>query len=498
MKPGVVVRVGAAVFVAGVSAGVSLAGPVPVAVADDGGLAAEVRSGAAGSEADGSDGAAGPSRRGARTAAERSAVVAEPTAELTAELTSEPTAEPTAERTAEPTAEVLSEPALRSAAARGRSAARAVTAPSAEPVAGSDPVSTSQTEARPLVVTGPQPSVPAAGVADPLGGRRYSSLIPAPAAAVPVPAVTLAAPAAVTPAAATAAAPAVVSSAKAPVVAKPVRPFVFAAAAAVDQLLVAASDWLATLPSGPVTTSLQGVLYLVRRNLLGFAEGLGTGVNWGVKGTEVEVKNQSTETLVFRLDPDGIRGGTPGDAVILEPGQTTTFSGYHKSDGPNAVDIRLLISVVEPVSTATRMILVANNAWNASLPEMLIKAADPESMMAGKDLNRAYVAAKYKTVSPFIKDWDALEEGEDCSCDAPDSGGPAFGPMVYVARRDDSDDYKRFYVEIFSAGQYPTGDYPLRTETNPRSGDKIPVAFYCNGNGAKPSPRRWSPPVSFW
>ena len=176
------------------------------------------------------------------------------------------------------------------------------------------------------------------------------------------------------------------------------------------------------------------------------------------RGTSVEVKNRSNDKLVLQLDPDGVRGGTPGDYVFLEPGQSASFSGYHASDGTNAVDVRLLVSLAnEPAATATRMVIVANNThlWEAPY---LILLADPYQD-GGQTYNTAYVASRLVPSWPYDK-INRLGEGQDCSCDSPDSGGPAYGPQVYVARKNDSDDYKNFYLEIFYAGQYPTEEYP--------------------------------------
>ena len=194
----------------------------------------------------------------------------------------------------------------------------------------------------------------------------------------------------------------------------------------------------------------------------------------GVSGTSVEVKNRSNDKLVLQLDPDGVRGGTPGDYVFLEPDQSASFSGYHASDGTNAVDVRLLVSLAnEPAATATRMVIVANNPWNLP-PSLFVAAADPSIAATDKPLNLAYVAYKPRKYL-WVDSFSELKEGEGCACDAPDSGGPAYGPQVYVSRKSDSDDYKNFFVEIFNVGQYPTEDYAW----NPQA------VFLCDGNGRK-------------
>lgn len=438
MKTTALVRVGAAAFLAGVWLG----GPVPIAGADNVGVgsASDARSGSGPQRAAAAGGreSTGPRRPGAAAATSTIAEVPNRRSARVGALRGGGTPAPSAELQGGDNR--LPQVGLPEPAA-------AITPGPADGVIH-------QRTTRP--VAAPAATVPAASVAE------RPTAIPAlqtPAAPVTVPAVPAAASApSLTPSAATAAR-------------KPLKESAFAAAAALDRILATAQNWLSGLPpTGPDTAPLQGALQLIRRNLFGFAEKLGPSVGWGPKATSVEFKNRSNQRLVLQLDPDGVRGGTPGDAVFLDPGQTTTFSGYHNSDGTNAVDIRVLVGLAdEPAATSTRMVFVANNPWNSE-PWAYVAAADPTSLLAGKDLNQAYFA--YKDYSGG--EWRLLEEGEDCHCDAPDSGGPAYGPQVYVARKDDSGT-KNFYVEIFDAGQYPTEDYPLAKYQ----------LYYCNGEGAK-------------
>ena len=250
-------------------------------------------------------------------------------------------------------------------------------------------------------------------------------------------------------------------------------------AVGVDRLLWAASQWVSGFP-GPVASFMVGALGRVRQSLKENVVGL---PGWSVSGTSVEVKNRTDQILVLRQDPDGIRGGSQSGPqwVFLGPGQNATFSGYHSDD--KAVDVLLSVNLTKKIgddtiaTDETRMVLVANNSW-ISTPVLRVEAVDPPSLEAGNNLNRGYVASRPSTFF-WTPSWDLLSEGEDCFCDAVNSGGPADGPQVYVARRDDSDDYKNFYVEIFSVGATPTGGgkdmYPVNKD----------ALYYCNGKGAK-------------
>ena len=264
--------------------------------------------------------------------------------------------------------------------------------------------------------------------------------------------------------------------------ANPLQSLAVAAAASLDRLLATASNWLSAVPTGPVITYLQGALDLIRRNLQRFAESLPTaGLGWAVKGTSVEVKNRTDEVLVLRQDPDGIAGGsqTGQPWVFLDPGGNATFSGYHSEE--KAVDVLLSVNLTKKIgddtiaTDETRMILIANNSF-ISAPELWIEAADPPSLAKGVNLNRAYLAYTPRKVL-WMDTWNELGEGEDCYCDAVNSGGPADGPQIYVARRDDSDDYKNFYIEIFSVGATPTGGGKDLFALDKKS------RYFCNGKG---------------
>lgn len=232
-------------------------------------------------------------------------------------------------------------------------------------------------------------------------------------------------------------------------------------AMAIDRLLANASNWLTGLPASPVTTFAQGALDMIRRSLRS-----------AVKGSSVTIVNKTDQTLVVQQDSDGARGGDLGDRVVLEPGQTATFSGYRPSRGApeSPWDVRLVAGLATaPASEATRMIIAAHNPWNG--PPQIVMFADP-FRESGKTVNRTYLAAKLE--DGFIWDsWDALDENQACHCDAVDSGGPADGPKVLAVRENDSDDFKVFRMDIYDIGSKPTSDdYPASRD-----------AYYCEGRG---------------
>ena len=220
--------------------------------------------------------------------------------------------------------------------------------------------------------------------------------------------------------------------------------------------------WLSTLPPNALT---EGALLLVRR-------ALGRPLAGGIKGVRVELVNKTDLDLTFGQGPSAELADTKYLLWRLEPGQSVIIS--HEYDSKKSADVELVIgnNFYQP----RMLVQAANHLYD---PPSLLLRADPrtDEFSGGKLYNTVYEAMYYDK-GWLYNSWERLAEGTGCHCDASNSGGPAQGGMrVYVTRFRDEENYKSFAVAIY---ELPA----VNLTSNVSLGADAPLPhYYCSGNG---------------
>ena len=225
--------------------------------------------------------------------------------------------------------------------------------------------------------------------------------------------------------------------------------------------------WLSSLPPGPLT---EGALLLVRR-------ALGNPVGAGVKGVKVELVNKTDLPITFGEGPRDDLAKAGYLFYRLEPGQSKIFA--HEYGFTNDWDVQL---VVGNNNYQPRMLVKARNSW-AAPPELVLNASPREDvdLKQGQLYNTAYRAMYYHD-GWLYDSWELLAENTGCHCDASNSGGPSQGGMrVYVTRLPDEEDYKSFIVAIY---ELPSANLVSDLGSPPfdKKDFRVPY-YYCGGNG---------------
>ena len=218
--------------------------------------------------------------------------------------------------------------------------------------------------------------------------------------------------------------------------------------------------WLSTLPPNALT---EGALLLVRR-------ALGRPLAAGIKGVRVELVNKTDLDLTFGQGPSADLADTKYLLRRLEPGQSVSIA--HEYDSEKLADVELVIgnNFYQP-----RMLVQAANHWNGA-PTLLLRASPRTDESSGGKLYNTVYQAVYYDKGWLYDSFELLAEGTGCHCDASNSGGPAQGGMrVYVARNRDEENYKSFTVEIY---ELPAAN--LTSNVDPK---KTLPWYYCSGNG---------------
>ena len=226
--------------------------------------------------------------------------------------------------------------------------------------------------------------------------------------------------------------------------------------------------WLSSLPPGPLT---EGALLLVRR-------ALGNPPGAGVKGVKVELVNKTDLPITFGEGPRDDLAKAGYLFYRLEPGQSKTFAREYGLS--NDWDVQL---VVGNNNYQPRMLVKARNSSWPGPPELILNASPREDvdLKKGQLYNTVYRAMYYHD-GWLYDSWELLAENTGCHCDASNSGGPSQGGMrVYVTRLPDEEDYKSFIVAIY---ELPSANLVSDLGSPPfdRKDFRAPY-YYCGGNG---------------
>ncbi len=422
-----------------VAAGLALLGPhAVVAAADAGDSAGQVAGPAAGPSGNPGQGAGSVGRRGStpqRAAARTAAAYSSPPASSTPALSPSLRA-------------VISDPASAPLVPAGRAVAApaATVNPAAAPRGAAGRAVAAVGPARAASIFEPIPTASLGGAA----GRAVAAAAPVPAASISRPTAAAAvggaavssspsaAFAPTVPSRAAAAAPAPAMPAATAATGRPLQSVV----SVLDRVLASAANWLASLPTNPATTLLQGALDQIRRTI-------NSTVGSWFKETGVIFVNKTDQALAVVQVPKG--GNTdPGAAPVFIPvgGPSATFKGYN-STGP---DVRLRVYSAYQDSSGTwhtgdmKEIIIASNSFLSSPYAAVLM--DPFKAAGGKTENSAMTATFFSQGSAWHADYvlrGPIQTGQT---------------RTYIERGPDAKDYKIFYVQAFEVPQGATEDYP--------------------------------------
>jgi len=219
--------------------------------------------------------------------------------------------------------------------------------------------------------------------------------------------------------------------------------------------------WLSTLPPNALT---EGALLLVRR-------ALGRPPAGGIKGVRVELVNKTDVPLTFGEGPSAELASIKYLQRILEPGQSVIIA--HEYDSEKRADVELVIG--DNFYQPRMLVQAANHLFDA--PTLLLRADPRTDEFSGGKLYNTVYEAMYYDKGWLYNSWERLAEDTGCHCDASNSGGPAQGMRVYVTRFRDEENYKSFAVAIY---ELPA----VNLTSNVYLGADVPLPrYYCSGNG---------------